>query len=116
MCFEEYLGGQHALCRTSQGRVGGDEVRKRGQGPDHEDLQEIVGGYIECVGVFDNILCVCNEEGKMRKLPPNFILNGDIIVGDVFFCAGGEEDFESLDDEQIETIMNILYVFESKNK
>ena len=38
VCFEEYLGGQHALCRTSHGRVGGDEVRKRGQGPDHEDL------------------------------------------------------------------------------
>lgn len=38
VCFEEYLGGQHALCRTSKGRVGGDEVRNRGQGPDHEDL------------------------------------------------------------------------------
>lgn len=98
-------------------------IKKVGQMPEAkeikgtlENLQEIVGGYIECVGVFDNILCVCNEEGKMRKLPPNFILNGDIIVGDVFFCAGGEEDFESLDDEQIQTIMNILYVFESKNK
>lgn len=98
-------------------------IKKVGQMPEAkeikgtlENLQEIVGGYIECVGVFDNILCVCNEEGKMLKLPPNFILNGDIIVGDVFFCAGGEEDFESLDDEQIQTIMNILYVFESKNK
>lgn len=98
-------------------------VKKAGQMPEVkeikgtlESMQKIVGGYIECVGVFDNILCVCNEEGKLLRLPPNFILNGDIIVGDVFFCAGGEEDFESLDDEQIQTIMNILYVFESKNK
>ena len=29
-------------------------------------LQEIVGGYIECVGVIDNIICVCNEEGKLK--------------------------------------------------
>ena len=98
-------------------------VKKAGQMPEVkeikgtlESMQKIVGGYIECVGVFDNILCVCNEEGKLLRLPPNFILNGNIIVGDVFFCAGGEEDFESLDDEQIQTIMNILYVFESKNK
>lgn len=34
-----------------------------------ENLQAIVGGYIECINIIDNILCVCNEEGKLRRLP-----------------------------------------------
>lgn len=77
-------------------------------------LQEIVGGHIECVGVIDNIVCVCNEEGKLKGLPPNFVLHGDMIVGDVFFCSVGEEDFASLPDEDIEFLMNIMHIFEIK--
>ena len=79
-----------------------------------ENLMEIVGGYIECVNIVDNILCVCNEEGKLMELPPNFVFNGDMIVGDVFFCAGGEEEFESLNDDQIEFTMNVMHIFELK--
>ena len=78
------------------------------------EMQEIVGGYIQCVNIIDNILCVCNEEGKLMGLPPNFMFNGDMIVGNVFFCVGGEEDFESLNDDQIEFIMNVMHIFELK--
>lgn len=73
-----------------------------------ENIQQIVGGYIECLPVFENVLCVCNEEGKILRLPPNFRFGNDIIVGDVFFCAGAEEEFVSLNDKQIETIMTIF--------
>ena len=90
-------------------------VKKVGQKPEVKEienelhvLQEIVGGYIECFQVFDNVICVCNEEGKLKGLPINFIFGGDIIVGDVFFVATGEEDFESLDNYQIKVIMNIM--------
>lgn len=79
-------------------------------------IQEIVGGYIQCFNVVHDIVCVCDEEGKLKDYPPNFIFNDDIIAGDVLFCKAGEEDFESLSDEQIEFIMNALYVFEVKNK
>ena len=97
-------------------------VKKAGQQPEvreipnelHE-MQEIVGGYIQAVGLIDNILCVCNEEGKLIGLNPNFILNDDLIVGDVFFCAAGEEDFDSLNDDQVEFVMNLLHIFEIKN-
>ena len=68
-------------------------------------FQEIVGGYIECFPIFDNVLCVCNEEGKIKGLPINFVFAGDIIVGDVFFCAENEGDFESLDTYQINMLM-----------
>ena len=75
-----------------------------------ENLKEIVGGYIECFPVFENVLCVCNEEGKLLGLPANFRCNNDIIVGNVFFCAGGEEEFISLNEKQIDTIMRIFRI------
>ncbi len=98
-------------------------IKKAGQMPEvkeikselHE-LQEIVGGYIEAFNMFDNILCVCNEEGKLNDLTPNFIFNGDVIVGDVFFCSAGEEDFESLNDEQTEMLMTFLNIFELRKR
>ena len=96
-------------------------IKKAGQEPEVKEIpdelhemQKIVGGYIQAIGIIDNILCVCNEEGKLEGLTPNFIFNGDIIVGDVFFCAAGEEDFESLNDDQIELIMGIMHIFEIK--
>lgn len=71
-----------------------------------KELQEIVGGHIECIDVGDNILCVCNEEGKLLGLRPNFIARTNIICGDVFFCSKGYEDFESLTDSQIVKLLN----------
>lgn len=98
-------------------------VKKVGQKPEVkeiqgtlEEYQEIVGGYIECFPVFDDILCVCNEEGKLFGLPTNFIFGGDVIVGDVFFCTAGEEDFESLNDYQADTIMNIMTAIDRQEK
>lgn len=94
-------------------------VKKVGQRPEFKEIknelgefQKIVGGYIQAFQVLDNVLCVCNEEGKLMELEPNFIFNRDIIVGDVFFCAAGEEDFESLNPEQVEMIMTLLDLFE----
>lgn len=90
-------------------------VKKAGQNPEiikikgelHE-MQEIVGGYIEAFNVTDDILCICNEEGKLNGLSPNFRFNGDVIVGDVFFCSAGEEDFEGLNDDQIKILMIVF--------
>ena len=75
-------------------------------------LQEIVGGYIECIPFVDDTLCICNETGKLDGLLPNFIYNNDVIVGDVFFCSSDRCDFNSLTDEQIMTITNLLHIFE----
>lgn len=85
------------------------EVKEIGE--ELENLQEIVGGYIECVNITDDILCVCNEEGKLEGLTPNFILGGDVVVGDVFFCSLNDEgDFISLNDEQIELVMTAMHL------
>lgn len=69
-----------------------------------EDMQGLVGGYIEHVGIhvtIDGVLykhLIVNEEGKLDGLPVNakateivnFIGIADIIVGDVIFMEPGE--------------------------
>lgn len=90
-------------------------IKKAGEFPEIKDipnklsaLQEIVGGYIECVKITEGILCVCNEEGKLKGLKPNFIFGNDVIVGDVFFCSEDRCDFNSLTDADIDWLMNVL--------
>jgi hypothetical protein len=60
-----------------------------------EELQKIVGGYIEIVSLLDNEIMVINEEGKLTDLPVNENatelyneVDGfyDYIVGDVLVC------------------------------
>lgn len=95
-------------------------VKKVGQNPEIREIpnelhamQEIVGGYIQAVMVTnDPIFCVCNEEGKLQELEPNFILNADIIVGDVFFVGANEEDFVGLTDYQAKWVMKVMTAVE----
>jgi len=69
-------------------------------------LQEIVGGYIEVLPITQEILMICNEEGKLEGLPYNFTLGNDYIVGTVFFIGNNEPEFRSLDDAEIKVVMN----------
>lgn len=77
-------------------------------------LQEVVGGSIEAIYPFeDEVALVCNEEGKLCGLDPNFGLARnkrvlDVIVGTCFICGLGEEDFCSLSDELCEKYMKLF--------
>lgn len=72
-------------------------------------MQKIVGGYIETVPFFvEGVLAVCNEEGKLEGLTPNFALGYDTIVGTAFFVHLGAEDFESLSDDEIKAVKAAL--------
>lgn len=74
-----------------------------------EAYQAIVDGYIEMVGIGDDIYMVCDEEGKLKGKAFNFELNGDYIVGDVFFVRVDDEgDFTSLDENDIYDIEDII--------
>lgn len=61
-----------------------------------EELQKIVGGYIEILYLNDGRLMVCNEEGKLNRLPYNekatrlFGLSYDYVVGDVLVCDNNQ--------------------------
>lgn len=74
-----------------------------------EEMQALVGGYIQAVYPFeDPVAVVCNEEGKNLCLPFNRPLldeHGlpyDIICGTFFVAGLGAEDFASLTDEQVQ--------------
>ena len=70
-------------------------------------MQGLVGGYIEIMYLPHDILCVINEEGKLRGLKPvaGMMWNGqlaDIVAGTcVFVTEDDEGDFASLTDEQV---------------
>ncbi len=75
-----------------------------------ENLQEIVGGYIECVPLpgADNIDIYLNEEGKLLHLPGNIWLaglGGDCVVGTCYMVGLDPKTGEniSLTDKQIKT-------------
>ncbi len=77
-----------------------------------ESMQHLVGGLIEPYDPFyseddpryENVILVCNEEGKLRQMPPSRAIvdeDGhvmDVIAGPFFLCYSpiDSENFESL--------------------
>ena len=90
-------------------------IKKVGRDPEVVEIndelsvyQEIVGGYIEVFPLWDDILCICNEEGKLNGMLPNFTFYSDVICGDVIFVSARGEDFVGLSDLQID-FLNIIF-------
>ena len=56
-----------------------------------EDLQELVDGWIEAHTVEDDLVIICNEEGRIRQMPYNCHVFTD-WVGPIAFvgCKGDE--------------------------
>ena len=67
-------------------------------GEDLKSLQEIVGGYIEVIYPYEDLVAlICNEEGKIMGLPLNRKLEDyDIIAGTFIICGLSEDNFGSL--------------------
>ena len=75
-----------------------------------EAKQKLVGGLIEIVPYKDDLLLVCNEEGKITNLKPNLQFDYDYIAGNCFIVGDDYENsgFKSLEDSQIEDIKKDL--------
>lgn len=60
--------------------------------------QELVGGNIECCCPWrDSVCIVCNDSGKIDKLPPNRLYgHTDFLAGSFFVCGSRRGDFVSL--------------------
>lgn len=74
-----------------------------------ENLQKIVGGYIEILYPFSKMnlptmAIICNEEGKIKNLKRNRIFTSDlydiedIIYGDFLIVDTDGEDFKDLEE------------------
>lgn len=61
-----------------------------------EELQGIVGGYIETVRFASDCTIVCNEEGKLLGLAPNIFLMGEQFVGPIIIAGVRGEDFDDI--------------------
>ena len=73
-----------------------------------ESLQNRVGGYIETVSVFKDVVMICNEEGKLKRMQPNFLYGFDMIVGPVVFAGTERDKLVSLTPEQIEKVRELI--------
>lgn len=88
-----------------------------------DNLQEMVGGYIETLPLTDplddsldyDIILIVNEEGKLRGLPVNNratmlsrFCGMDIIVGDAVIARVTEEEICGFSSETADEILSIL--------
>ena len=77
--------------------------------PGLNSLQEQVGGFIEAVYPYDDLVAlICNEEGKLLGMELNRALRDDdgkvydIMAGPFMVVGVGEEDFASLTDDLLQ--------------
>lgn len=67
-----------------------------------EALQKIVGGYIETVTMFADLVVICNEEGRINAMPFNCELLGVDFFGTIILAGVDGEDFgDSPKDEEV---------------
>ncbi|MEF9920057.1 MAG: DUF3846 domain-containing protein [Erysipelotrichaceae bacterium] len=79
-----------------------------------EELQRVVGGYIELVALDDELDLFINEEGRLINLEPNRMVGNDVLVG-IFLIASHDEDrTTSLSEEQIEKVLERFSEAESQ--
>ena len=82
-----------------------------------EAMQEAVGGYIDIVGLDDNVCILLNDEGKLIGLEGNRRIGSDIIVGDFFVCGSDEEgNLTSFSEEELDTYTNFFMSHRSLQK
>ena len=95
-----------------------------------EAKQKIVDGLIECV-YFNDVIIICNEEGKINGMIPNRDIGSDIVFGPFLIVGDDYEkgEFKSLTEKQIldnkirfdensivRTENKILNIFLNKNR
>lgn len=110
--------------------TGGVEVVEIGEKPALSRLQELCGGYIETVPhnipvsdpimmlgdpVSGPIVMLCDEEGKLKNKPINFIASAimqvypyDFCVGDALILGVDGEDFAGLTEDQVTVVKQIV--------
>ena len=77
-----------------------------------ESMQAVVGGLIQIYMLdnADDIVIICNEEGKINGSCPNRVIIGangrveDVIYGDFFLCSAhpDSEELESIPDNLVD--------------
>ena len=61
-----------------------------------KNLQNYVGGHIEVVTIATDCCIICNEEGRILKMPHNCTVAGIDFVGDILFVGISGENFSDM--------------------
>jgi hypothetical protein len=105
-----------AITLNAEGEAREVELQEEGQ---LEQLQGVVGGWVQAVDFTDNLTIWVNEEGKLVGLPINPMATflwekyfglTDFICGDVIFTGGTDEEGATLglDEETAKELRDFL--------
>lgn len=61
-----------------------------------ENLQKTVEGWIEAVPIRDDMVIICNEEGKIIGLPQNMKIPHDILCGTIIVVGVDGDEFSDI--------------------
>ncbi len=83
-----------------------------------EAKQKYVGGLIQAVSLSPEIVVVCNDEGKLRQLPPNRAwVDGsqvlDYFAGNILCVRRDGDEFASITPEDVAVIERCLIPLKS---
>lgn len=80
-----------------------------------ESLQNEVEGYIEIVHLGSNYVIICNEEGRIKKLPYTLSIdfgnfNCEALYGNLILCKVNKRgNFISLKQSEIDFLMSLYW-------
>lgn len=66
-----------------------------------ENMQRIVGGYIEAVDLIGSDILICNEEGRLMSLPECKSSPIDDICGDAFIVGMDGVEFTDVSNHRL---------------
>lgn len=80
-----------------------------------EAFQQAVGGYIETVTICEDLVLICNEEGRLRNLPENGWICGVHFVGTVLaVCTDSEGNFTGIPCASVPLMLRTLNAADRK--
>lgn len=71
----------------------GKAIRQMQVPNDLHVLQQLIGGYIETVTLFADLVILCDEEGRLKGLPHNCEVCGIDFCGPIMFVGVYEDEF-----------------------
>ncbi len=92
-------------------------IKRPGENPSQEEIENTLEGWekvigckrVESVTLENNVIMLCDEEGKLNNSKFNFYIPYDCIFGTVIFASfDGVEDLTDLTDSQIDYILRLL--------
>ncbi len=76
-------------------------------------MQQLVDGYIEIITLLDDLVIICNEEGRINGMKKNFRIDAlnDFVFGPALFVGADGEEFCSIKEEHEKLIKDFFEMF-----